>query len=337
MDDRRLELRVALLALAALVSGAGLLWLIGAFKDTGEARLKIDFAHSGGVPVGAPVRVAGVQVGRVRDITLAPERLDSRGQPMAVTMDLTLQGRVLEKLHHDARVGVAMQGALGEPFVEIDPGVGAGAALKSGDELRGEDPPRLDLLLARMDKLTETAADLLASGVTDGGAMGLLADASHLTRGVDSLLGESHDSIVGTLKDVRDAASDLREVAAQSKQLLASGKVRGLVDDASTVASNLKENVPPLMTDARQLAHSANNMAGDFTPEDGAQLKAAIARYEKASESMEDIATRANKLLKEIDEGKGSVGGLVKDDQVYKDLKALVADLKAHPWKVLWK
>src|SRR6185312_3711292 len=108
MDDRRLELRVALLALAALVSGAGLLWLIGAFKDTGEARLKIDFAHSGGVPVGAPVKVAGVQVGRVRDITLAPERLDSRGQPMAVTMDLTLQGGVLEKLHHDARVGVAM-------------------------------------------------------------------------------------------------------------------------------------------------------------------------------------------------------------------------------------
>ena len=81
----------------------------------------------------------------------------------------------------------------------------------------------------------------------------------------------------------------------------------------------------------------ADNLAGDFAPQDGTDLKAAIARHEKASASLEDIATRADRIVTEIDEGKGSVGGLVKDDQLYKDLKALVADLKAHPWKVLWK
>ena len=106
---------------------------------------------------------------------------------------------------------------------------------------------------------------------------------------------------------------------------------------AAAVASNLRDNVPPLTSDARRLAQSASNLAGGFTPQEGAELKAAIARYEKASQSLEDLATRADRIVTAIDEGKGSVGGVVKDDALYKDLRDLVHDLKAHPWKVFWK
>lgn len=329
MDDRRLEFRVALLALAALASAGGVLWLVGAFKDAGDARLRVDFTHSGGVPVGAAVKLAGVPVGRVHAIHLLPDRRDARGEPLPVQMELALDAAVLAKLHPGLHVGVATQGPLGEPFVELDPGEPSNVALPSDAELRGDDPPRLDKLLARMDKMAGAVESLLGSAQGPE-AKGLLQSASSLAKNADTFLLDNRDTLTATLKDVRAAASDLRELASSSKALIADGKVRGIVDDGAAVAANLRENVPALTATARHVAQSADNLAGGFTPDDGARLKDALA-------AMERISARADKLVGEIDAGKGTLGGAVKDPQLYDDLKSLVSDLKKHPWKVLWK
>jgi phospholipid/cholesterol/gamma-HCH transport system substrate-binding protein len=210
--------------------------------------------------------------------------------------------------------------------------------LQGGEELRGEDPPRLDQLIARMDKLATTVSDLFAGTDGQGSEVtGFLHDAAHLTRDVDGLLTENRATLTATLKDVHDAASNLKVVAQQGRALLENGKVRGIVDDASAVAANLRENVPPTLADAREAAHHANDVAGSFSKEDVAKLREAIAQYERAGASLESIANRADKILAEVDAGKGSIGPLLKDDSLYKDLRGLVHDLKAHPWKVLWK
>ncbi len=44
-----------------------------------------------------------------------------------------------------------------------------------------------------------------------------------------------------------------------------------------------------------------------------------------------------NQLANDVNAGKGTVGVLLKDDQMADDIKALVEELKAHPWKLLWK
>ncbi len=35
--------------------------------------------------------------------------------------------------------------------------------------------------------------------------------------------------------------------------------------------------------------------------------------------------------------GRGTIGGLYLDPKVYEDLRALLDDLKKHPWKMFWK
>lgn len=335
MDDRRLELRVAVLALAALAGAAGLLYLIGAFERRGDAHLRVDFAHAGGVPTGAPVKVAGIPVGRVQAQRLDPERRDERGRALPVQLQLSLDKAVLAKLHVGLRVGVATQGPLGEPFVEIDPGAVTGPALEENAELRGDDPPRLDQLIAQMEGLVGAVHDLVAS--PDGGGGDFLRDAASLTRDADGVLRDNRAVLTATLADVRDAAADLRSMAREGRGLLGSGKVQGLVDDGAVVARSLRENVPELARDARHLAKSGDNLAGSFTPEDGERLKAALARYEAAGEKLQAISDKAERIITAIDSGKGNAGAMVKDDQLYRDLKDLVADLKAHPWKVLWK
>jgi phospholipid/cholesterol/gamma-HCH transport system substrate-binding protein len=49
------------------------------------------------------------------------------------------------------------------------------------------------------------------------------------------------------------------------------------------------------------------------------------------------VAARAERLLARIEAGEGTLGAMQKDPQIYEDLKALITDLRKHPWKVLWK
>ena len=44
-----------------------------------------------------------------------------------------------------------------------------------------------------------------------------------------------------------------------------------------------------------------------------------------------------NELTQDVHNGKGTIGALLKDDQMADDVKSLVEELKAHPWKLLWK
>ena len=44
-----------------------------------------------------------------------------------------------------------------------------------------------------------------------------------------------------------------------------------------------------------------------------------------------------NQLAQDVHSGKGAIGVLLEDPQTAEDLKGLVEELKAHPWKLLWK
>ena len=71
--------------------------------------------------------------------------------------------------------------------------------------------------------------------------------------------------------------------------------------------------------------------------EDGRKLKEAIGKYSAAGEKLDSIATRADRILAKLEAGEGTLGATLKDKQVYDDLKSLLADLRKHPWKMLWK
>ena len=338
MDEKRLELRVALLLLASLGSASVLLWLVGALQLGGDQALHVDLAHSGGVPAGAPVKLAGVKVGRVRAVHLLPDRRDPRGLALPVQLDLTLEADVVKALHQDTRASVAMQGALGEPCIELTTGSVQSPGLKPGDTLRGIDPPRLDILLARMDTLTASFAELL--GHTDEAkaeAQDLIAKAGGLAQTTDQLLKDHGPELLHALSELQATASDVRALVNQGRALMKDGRVQGMLTDSQALTKRLAEDVPPMLKDARKLTASATAMAGDFTPEDGAQLKATIARFEAASSKLESIATRADAIVGNIEAGKGTLGGFYVNPQVYNDLRQLITDIKAHPWKVLLK
>jgi len=52
---------------------------------------------------------------------------------------------------------------------------------------------------------------------------------------------------------------------------------------------------------------------------------------------LQELTTHLDAALQHVQAALGTIGGLYLDPKVYEDLRALLDDLKKHPWKMLWK
>ncbi|MDA0277061.1 MAG: outer membrane lipid asymmetry maintenance protein MlaD [Proteobacteria bacterium] len=111
---------------------AGLLFLalkvgnMASFSTDQTYQVLAKFANIGGLKVRAPVKSAGVVVGRVADI-----RFDNESYEALVTLNVS----VGYQFPRDTAAKILTSGLLGEQYVGLEAG-GDGVMLKSGDRLR---------------------------------------------------------------------------------------------------------------------------------------------------------------------------------------------------------
>jgi phospholipid/cholesterol/gamma-HCH transport system substrate-binding protein len=113
---------IALLVLALKVGGASTAFGVGAATYRGYA----DFDNIGGLKVRAPVKSAGVVVGRVDDIRFDNERYVAR---------VTLRMDARYEFPRDTSVSILTSGLLGEQYIGLEAG-GDTAMLRDGETFR---------------------------------------------------------------------------------------------------------------------------------------------------------------------------------------------------------
>lgn len=101
--------------------------------------LKVFFGFANGLKISAPVRVAGVDAGEVRDMKVFfdPEAKKTR-------VEVSFWVRNETKIPRDSRVMINTLGLLGEKYLEILPGSDYSNLFKDGDILAGEDPVSME-------------------------------------------------------------------------------------------------------------------------------------------------------------------------------------------------
>lgn len=335
MDESRLELKVGALVLAAVVGTLGMLYAMGELSLSSGHVVTIDFSHTGNVVKGAPVKLGGVAVGRVDAIELLPDRRDLNGDPMPVKMTASISPAAEQALRTDAMITVSSQGPLGEPYLELWPGTAPTPHVASAP-IRGIDAPRIDIVSNRLAKFLDSASKVLES---DPEAVAKLVNGvGGLTTTVDGVLTENREQLKGLAQELAVAAKDLRVLAAIArKELEPGGRTTVLLDDAASAARVARTELPELSKKASTALGGIAAVSGQLTEEDGQRLKAMLVKYQQAGEKVDGLATRADRLLTRMEAGDGTLGALLKDKQAYDDLKSLLADLRKHPWKMLWK
>ena len=335
MDEKRLELKAGAFALAALGCLVGLLGLMGELTLGAKDTLVVDFAHTGNVVKNAPVKLAGVNVGKVQRVELLADRVDATRSPLPVRMTLGVSAELVRTLRRDATVSVSSQGPLGEAYLELWPGVDA-APFDVKSSIRGTDAPRLDVVTARLARLLDSAGRAIDS---DPDALkNLVRAVGGLSATADGVLLDNREALKTLTGELAAAAGELRALStAARKQLEAGGSTARLLDNAAATAQVARAELPGLSKQASIALGGAAALAGPLSDADGQRLKAALASYQAAGEKVDLLATRADRILERLEAGEGTLGALAKDKQAYDDLKSLLSDLKRHPWKLLWK
>ncbi|AIX50098.1 MULTISPECIES: outer membrane lipid asymmetry maintenance protein MlaD [Pantoea] len=136
MQSKKNEIWVGVFMLAALVALLFLSLRVADLKSLGTEptwKLYATFDNIGGLKISSPVKIGGVVIGRVTDISLDEKSLSPR-----VTMDISEQ--YVDKIPDTSSLAIRTQGLLGEQFLALnlgfdDPDLGS-AMLKDGGTLR---------------------------------------------------------------------------------------------------------------------------------------------------------------------------------------------------------
>jgi len=110
--------------------------------------IKVRFDFANGIEVAAPVRVAGVQVGEVKNIEIAENKEENK---TVVDLYVWLDKKV--KVEKDSEAFINTLGLIGEKYVEILPGTPGSEVLKPGQTLEGR-------VSVPIEKLTEKGYEI---------------------------------------------------------------------------------------------------------------------------------------------------------------------------------
>jgi phospholipid/cholesterol/gamma-HCH transport system substrate-binding protein len=334
---RSLELKVGALILVSLGLLAGFVVLLGNFSLRGGYRLNVDFDFSGNLQSGAPVKISGIKVGKVEEVRFLGGEVDpATGRRVQVRVVAWLEERVKEAVRADAEFFVNTQGVLGEQYLEIQPGSFDKPALAAGATVRGVDPPRTDLIVARLYEFLDSITGLLRDDkdvIRD-----FLRSGASVVRTLDGVLKDNKAEI-GRLLVNLDA------LTREASSLLAS--VRNGVGDASTLKATLanvealsasvRRDIDPILAKAKKALDGVSELTSVVGPSERQKLVRALDELSTTGDKVQLLASDAQALVSDIKKGKGTAGALLVDQQIYDDLKELVRDLKRNPWKFFWK
>lgn len=196
---RRTEWRLGLFISGGIVLFSIFIFTItnlNIFHKTYEVRVL--FRYASGIDVGAPVRLAGVQVGEVKRVKIVYDPQDER--PI-VEVDLDINQDV--KIRQNAVVLINTLGILGEKYVEILPGTKDTPLVLNGDVLIGRDSIPLaqlaDLgyqIAMKLDNTIDGLREIFISEESRESLKTTIKNLKELSENLNKLVKDTNDAVI---------------------------------------------------------------------------------------------------------------------------------------------
>jgi phospholipid/cholesterol/gamma-HCH transport system substrate-binding protein len=329
------ELKIGIVSITALILASVMIFLLsgegGYFWQ--QYSLKTIFTNIAGLKAGAPVRVAGVEVGSVSDVDFIGERVE-------VVMEINKE--------HQPRItsaSVAILGSvslLGEAAVDITASTEGTPIPEWGYVPTGRTPPTIqEVGVQATEGLTE--ATLLLKEVRSGrGTLGKLFTDEALYRDIDRLV-LSADRVASQIAGGRGTLGRLTSDPALYNELSAS------VRDLNAITARIRSgegtlgkflNDPAFANAVTASTQNLEAVTGRLNRGEGTagRLMTDTALYDR----MNRMAERLDTLTANLNAGEGTAGQLLRDKQLYEnmnqavgELRGLIAEIRKDPKKYL--
>jgi phospholipid/cholesterol/gamma-HCH transport system substrate-binding protein len=337
-QEKSIEVKVGVLILVSLGILAAFVLIMGGLSFEKTYTIFVDFDNPGGLQTGAPVRVAGVKVGKVSELAFMGGKIDPKtNRRTLVRAKINVEARVKDSIHDDADFYVTTQGVLGEQYLAIDPGSPQKGVLPEGSIVKGIDPPRLDLFLAKAYELLDTTMNGIRNNrelISD-----IATNTAGLLKGLNTTLTDNRERINRTMANLESLTAEANTLTVHARtQYVDNPKISRTIDNIDRLSTDIQKDSGPLLKDARESLANLNRaskvVGGE---EEQAKLKKTIEDVAQLAARANATAADAQSIVQHIKKGNGTVGALVMDEAIYDDVQEMVRDLKHNPWKFLWR
>jgi phospholipid/cholesterol/gamma-HCH transport system substrate-binding protein len=332
--ERATKFRVGIFVLVSLGVFLGVIYMLGARARLFEARdtIHAEFTDVGGLQEGATVRLAGVQIGRVSGVALPPEP----GGKVSVSMKIARQ--FLDRIRTDSEARIQTQGLLGDRIVEITVGSARAAAIQPGDRLASRDPVDISNVIGE-------GAGVVRSVAAVAETFQEVAETFQKSRVMDDL-GET----VKAARKVTDQVSRIAERAERGPGLahtliyqepVALKRVNDMIASTQAILDRIEKGqgavgvlTSPDSTRAAQRLVAAMERFGalaDRPAGDEGLLTALLfdPQYKSVLEDLRRMTHNLREVSDRVVGGRGTIGGLVKDEPADESIRTASQDLQA--------
>jgi phospholipid/cholesterol/gamma-HCH transport system substrate-binding protein len=336
-SPRSIEVKVGILILTAVGLLAAFILVMGGLNFQPTYPIYVDFDNPGGLQTGAPVKIAGVKVGKIVDVQFRGGEPKATKRDALVRMRVTIEKRHAQSVHENSIFYVTTQGVLGEQFLAIEPGSSDRPVLAEGAVVRGLDPPRLDMLLSESYELLHSAVSAVRENRAEfAEAFEGLRQTLKGTGGFFDRNGAKIDHITSNVEQLTADAQGLVKKAGD--KYVDNPQIDRIFANVDRVTIAAAKDGPPIMADAKDTLANAKRISNTLGSDaEQAKIKQVITDTSDLLKMAKTATADAQVVLAHVKRGKGTVGALVMDEQLYDDLQEMARDLKHNPWKFFWK
>lgn len=300
-SNRATEIKVGLFVFLALAALAYMSLQVGSgvFVRGATYDITVEFANVSGLKIAAPVEIAGIEVGKVKDVALDNGRAR-----------VTLQIRERYPVRADATAFIRTRGVLGDRYVELAGGTGEAPALADGGRIANAGAGAgMDDLLEKVGRIADDIG-LVAKSVANvlGGPQGesdlrvTVQSLRDMSVSLNQLVQANMESVNDIVANMKDFTGDLRQITGANRQ-----SIQSMLDNFAAASGQLKNSLESMNRVMARL-DTGQGALGQLIndPKMGEDLKATMA-------SLQSVAEK-------IDTGQGTLGALINDNATGRNL-----------------
>ncbi|MBI3895640.1 MAG: MCE family protein [Acidobacteria bacterium] len=341
------QLKVGLVSLASIVLLAIVIFLItgetGFFAET--MTIRTYSPDAGGLRTGATVRLAGVDVGIVRQVALSGRPNPSE----AVEIIMEVNRKFESNLRADSRIILAAEGLLGDRYINISKGSPDAAPIPSGGVVPFRETPEFSELVGgsrdlvdNLNVLTSRLNTIVGTIESGQGTVGKLIQDDTLYQRLNATVNNA-DKLVTDITSGRGSIGRLLVSEDFYEHVNTTvTKLEGIADRVESGEGTLGKLVhdPTLYQNAQEMVSRGSLLLGNINNGQGTLGK--LANDEELYRKLDTSIGKLDEVLTGIRAGEGSMGRLFQDPTLYNNLNStsvevreLLADFRKDPKKFL--
>jgi len=242
------ETKLGIFTVMGLIVLGFSLYMLGGFSITRSYDVNVQFADVSGLPAKAAVKLAGVEVGKVKDIKIEDQKVIV---VMAINEGI--------ELYKGAEFSVVMTGIIGTKYIKVVQGDQQLGLIKAGDYLQGKDEKPMDEQIAdTMQSVRQLVDSINAQGQFGAQLNEAMRDIRQLSANVNQLVLTMRPYVTASMKNLDQVTDKLNSLLDSINNQ--EGLVGALIKDEE-MKDQVKESVSELKVTMTELQSFVGKMS----------------------------------------------------------------------------